>query len=417
MNAEIITTGTELLLGEIVDTNAPFIARQLRSIGVNLFYKITVGDNRARLAEAIRQALARSDVVIITGGLGPTVDDITREAVADATGRPLELRETIVDHLRAFFTQRGRPFTENNLRQAYLPQGAIMLPNPIGTAPGFIVEVDDKAVIAMPGVPREMERMMTEQVVPYLKNRMNEQAVIMARILHTAGVGESVIDHRISDLMRLSNPTVGLAAHLGQVDVRITARARTEEEARAIIAPVERTIRERLGNWIFGADEETLGEVIARWLRAHDATLAMLETNTRGAILEKFPEAHRDVLVGHFLDITALAGCEHCQDFTEANARAVAETVRKLTGADYALAVMGSSDPTLGFWANHRGETWLALATPRETFTQRLGAAGSDDFTRNWLATHALAWALRHLQQVDMPEAGQETRGQELLEM
>ena len=153
MNAEIITTGTELLLGEIVDTNAPFIARQLRSIGVNLYYKTTVGDNRERLAQVIRQALDRSDVVIITGGLGPTVDDITREAVADATGRELILRPDIVDHLQDFFARRGRTFTDNNLRQAYLPQGAIMLPNPIGTAPGFIVEDPRGTIIACPASP------------------------------------------------------------------------------------------------------------------------------------------------------------------------------------------------------------------------------------------------------------------------
>ncbi len=400
MNAEIITTGTELLLGEIVDTNAPFIARQLRGIGVNLFYKTTVGDNRERLAAAIRQALARSDVVIITGGLGPTVDDITREAVADATGRALELRPEIVAHLKAFFARRGRQFTENNLRQAYLPQGAIMLPNPIGTAPGFIVETEEGTVIVMPGVPREMELMMTEQVVPYLQSRMEEQAVIVARILHTAGIGESIIDDRIGPLMHMSNPTVGLAAHLGQVDVRITARAATEEEARALIAQVEAEIRKAIGPWIYGADEETLGGVVARWLRQHRARLALLETNTQGAVLAKFPEADRDVLAGHFLDLTALAGCESCQDFSEANARAVAETLRQFTGAEYALVLMGSADPKLGFWSEPRGETWLALAGPGGILTRSLGAAGQDAFTKNWLAVNALAFALRHLADV-----------------
>ncbi len=397
MNAEIITTGTELLLGEIVDTNAPFIARQLRRIGVNLFYKTTVGDNRERLAAAIRQALARSDVVIITGGLGPTVDDITREAVADATGRELELRPEIVAHLKAFFARRGRPFTENNLRQAYLPQGARMLPNPIGTAPGFIVETGEGTVIVMPGVPREMERMMSEQVLPYLQSRMEEQAVIVARILHTAGIGESTIDDRIGPLMRMSNPTVGLAAHLGQVDIRITARAATEEEARALIAQVEAEIRKSLGTWIYGADEETLGGVVARWLRQHDARLALLETNTQGAILAKFSEEDRDVLAGHFLDLTALAGCEACEDFTEANARAAANALRRLTGVDYALVVMGTSDPKFGFWSEPRGETWVALAGPGGVLTRALAAAGQDEFTRQWLAVNALALALRHL--------------------
>ncbi len=399
MDAEIITTGTELLLGEIVDTNSPFIARQLRSIGVNLFYKTTVGDNRERLSEALRQALARSDVVIVTGGLGPTVDDITREAVADATGRPLELRDEIVTHLRDFFAMRGRPFTENNLRQAYLPSDAIMIPNPIGTAPGFIVESPDGVIITMPGVPSEMERMMAEQVIPYLREKMDEPSVIVTRLIHTAGIGESDIDNRIGLLMTSSNPTVGLAAHLGQVDIRLAARARTEAEAWALIEPVEAEIRQKLETWIYGVDDETLGSVIARWLRERDARLAIFTTNTRGALLEKFPEEARDVLAGYFVDVGSLQGCDACADYTEPNARSVAKALRSLTGADYALALMGPDDPDLGFWAENRGETWLAFATPTTIVTKRLGAAGADDFTRNWLATNALSFIYHKMRQ------------------
>ena len=395
MNAEIITTGTELLLGEITDTNAPFIARQLRSIGVNLYYKTTVGDNRERLAQVLRQALSRDDVVIVTGGLGPTIDDITREAVADATGHPLEPHPEIIEHIKAFFSQRGRSFTENNLRQAYLPRGAQMIPNPIGTAPGFIVETEEGIIVTMPGVPTEMKRMMTEQVIPFLQHKMGKQAVIITRTIHTAGIGESTIDDLIKDLMTSANPTVGLAAHLGQVDIRLAARGATREEAQAIIAPAEAIIREKLAPWIYGEDEDTLGSVIARWLRTKKATLAILETNTHGAILKKFPPQDRDVLVGHFLDITALSGCENCQEFTEKNARAVAQSLRKLTGATLALALIGSSDPTLGFWAEQRGESWLAVAMPTEVYIKRLNAAGDDDFTRNWLATNALAYLFR----------------------
>ncbi|RUA15880.1 MAG: competence/damage-inducible protein A [Clostridia bacterium] len=395
MNAEIITTGTELLLGEITDTNAPFIARQLRAIGVNLYYKTTVGDNRERLEDVLRQGLSRNDVVIVTGGLGPTVDDITREAVSDATGRPLELRSEIVTHLEQFFGRRGRSFTKNNLRQAYLPKDAIMIPNPIGTAPGFIVETEQGTIITMPGVPREMERMMQEQVVPYLQQKMDEQAVIITRIIHTASIGESSIDDLIKDLMTSSNPTVGLAAHLGQVDIRLAARAATRKEAQAIIAPAEAAIREKLAPWIYGVDEDSQGSVIARWLRMKNATLAILETNTHGAILEKFPPQNRNVLVGHFQDITALSGCEDCQEFTEGNARAIAQSLRKLTGATLAMALIGSSDPNFGFWSEQRGESWLAVAMPAEVYVKHLGAAGDDDFTRNWLATNALAYIYR----------------------
>ena len=398
MNTEIITTGTELLLGEIVDTNAPFIARQLRAIGLNLYYKTTVGDNRERLAYVLRQALERSDVVIVTGGLGPTVDDVTREAVADATGRELALRPEIVDHLNAFFGRRGRSFTENNLRQAWLPLGSRMIPPPIGTAPGFIVEDARGVIITMPGVPREMERMMTEQVIPYLRERMGEPLVIVTRVIHTAGIGESAIDNMFAHLMTRSNPTVGLAAHLGQVDIRLAARAGSETEAQALIAPVETEIRAQLAPWIYGVDADTLGSVIARWLRQHDAKLAIFESNANGAVLENFSQEDRDVLAGHFVNLSSLSGCESCADFTETNAVAVANAMSAMTGADYALALMGSDDPELGFWAKERGRTWLAFAMPHTTFSKQLNAAGADDFTRNWLATNALAYVYRRLQ-------------------
>ncbi|NUQ39255.1 MAG: competence/damage-inducible protein A, partial [Caldilineales bacterium] len=228
MNVEIVTTGTELLLGEIVDTNAAYIARQLREVGVNLFYKTTVGDNRARLAEVLRLGLSRSDAIIVSGGLGPTVDDITREAVADAAQRPLHLRPEIAAHLQEQFARWGRTLSQNNLRQAYLPQDAVMLANPIGTAPGFIVETAPRAggcgaaIICLPGVPREMKRMMADHVLPYLQARVGGDAgVILTRVLHTAGIGESAIDELIGDLMTAGNPTVGLAAHMGRADVRL----------------------------------------------------------------------------------------------------------------------------------------------------------------------------------------------------
>ncbi len=400
MIAEIITTGTELLLGVIVDTNAPFIARQLRTIGMNLYYKTTVGDNRDRLATALRVALSRADVVIVTGGLGPTVDDITREAVSDVTGRPLQERPEIVEMVKEFFQRRGRAFNDNNLRQAQLPQGARMLPNPIGTAPGFITEDDETGgvIITMPGVPREMERMMTEQVIPYLRERMGDPLVIVTRTLHVAGVGESVIDAMFRHLMTSSNPTAGLAAHLGQVDIRLAARAATEEDARALIAPAETEIRSKIAPWIYGVDDETLGGVIARELRQHSMNLALFETNTGDALLGHFQGPDRDVLAGHFVDISAFSGCDACSDFTEVNALAIAQAMREMTGADCALVLLGSDDPQYGFWSETRGETWLAFIMPDATFTKKLGAAGSDDFTTNWLSTTALAYAYRRLQ-------------------
>ncbi|RME83784.1 MAG: CinA family nicotinamide mononucleotide deamidase-related protein, partial [Caldilineae bacterium] len=302
MKAEIVTTGTELLLGEIVDTNAAYIARQVRDVGLNLYYKTTVGDNRQRLADVLRQGLERSDIIIVTGGLGPTVDDITREAVADATGRPLEQRPEIVRHLEQQFARWGRKVGENNLRQTYLPQGALMLSNPIGTAPGFIVETEQGAIICMPGVPREMKRMMADHVLPYLQEKLGaRRGVIVTRVLHTAGIGESSIDDKIGHLMTSGNPTVGLAAHMGRADIRIGARGATEAEARALIEPVEREIREKLGHWIYGVDEETLGSVVAGLLRRRNAKLGLAETNSQGRLRAAFGQGEEDVLAGSIL--------------------------------------------------------------------------------------------------------------------
>ena len=197
MNAEIITSGTELLLGETVDTNSTYIARALRDVGVNLYFKTSVGDNVDRMAMVLRQALDRSDVVIVTGGLGPTVDDVTREAVAQTTGRALVVYPECMAHIEALFARWGRQVSENNRRQAYLPAGSIAIENPVGTAPGFILETEDGTIIALPGVPREMERLMQDTVLPYLRAHTDgEPVMIKARVLRTVGQGESWIDEQ-----------------------------------------------------------------------------------------------------------------------------------------------------------------------------------------------------------------------------
>ena len=286
-SAEIITIGTELLLGEIVDTNSRYIARRLRDAGIDLYRTTTVGDNAGRIAQAVREALRRADIVITTGGLGPTVDDPTRKAIADAVGVPLEFRPDLWEDIQKRFAQYGRKPTENNRRQAFIPQGATAIHNPVGTAPAFIVETDDGVVISLPGVPREMEYLFTHEVLPYLQRRFNLHGVILARVLHTAGMPESAIDEQIADLERLSNPTVGLLAHPGQVDIRITAKAENEEAAAAMIAEVETEIRRRLGTRIYGADGETLEGVVSAMMEARGITFTTLEAGLEGRLLQR----------------------------------------------------------------------------------------------------------------------------------
>lgn len=284
MGAEIITIGTELLLGEIVDTNTRMLARAFRGIGLDLFRTTTVGDNVERIAQAVRESLARAEAVVTTGGLGPTVDDPTREAIALAFGVPTEFRPELWEQIQERFARFRRQATENNRRQAYIPRGAVAIENPVGTAPAFRVETERSVVIALPGVPGEVEVLLETEVLPYLRSRLGLEAVIFGRVLHTAGVGESWLDERIGDLETMGNPTVGIAAHPGLVDVRITAKAPDAARAAAAIAPLEAVVRERLGQAVFGADEETLEQVTLRGLSRNGWTLVTVEQGTAGGL-------------------------------------------------------------------------------------------------------------------------------------
>ncbi len=291
MNVEIVSIGTEILLGEIVDTNSASLARQLRDIGANIYFMTTVGDNRARIADALRTALGRADVVITTGGLGPTVDDVTRQGVADATNRKLEFRPELLAEIAERFRLFGSKMSDNNRVQAYIPAGSIPVYNRLGTAPCFIVEAAAGTIISLPGVPREMRDILAATVIPYLRERMGGKGIIKARVLRTAGIGESSLDSQIGDLMTASNPTVGLAAHTGQTDIRITARADSEAEADTLIAEAEAAIRERVGEHIYGVGEEKLETVFARQLNERGFSLAVSYTGPPGrTIIERLRE-------------------------------------------------------------------------------------------------------------------------------
>ncbi len=265
--AEIIAIGTELLLGESLDTNTAFIARTLRDYGVDIFRTMIVGDNATRIAEAIRESRSRAHIVITTGGLGPTVDDPTREAVALATQSKLIYYPELWDQIQERFRRYNRQPTENNRRQAYLPDGAVAIPNPVGTAPAFYYPLEEKVIVCLPGVPSEMETILMQSVIPYLRSRFNLREVIRAYTLHAAGVGESQVDEWLADLEKQSNPTVGLLAHPGQVDIRITAKAPSIEEADQMIQKIVRQVYERMGFAIFGVNQQKLEQVVAEKLR------------------------------------------------------------------------------------------------------------------------------------------------------
>jgi nicotinamide-nucleotide amidase len=282
MEAEIISIGTELLLGEIVDTNTRHIALVLRENGVDLYRTSTIGDNADRIGDAVRSSMSRAQAVITTGGLGPTVDDATREGIAKAAGVDLVFQENLWDQIQARFASFGRVPTENNKRQAFLPDGAIAISNPVGTAPGFIIETETSCAIAIPGVPAEMEYLLASDVIPYLRNRFRLSGLIKAKRIRTAGVGESALSTRIGDLEEMSNPTVGFSAHPGRVDIRITAKANSEHEADEMIWKIEATIRQRLGDAIYGTDDETLEHATLEMLSRRNWDLVVLECGASG---------------------------------------------------------------------------------------------------------------------------------------
>jgi competence/damage-inducible protein CinA-like protein len=364
-SAEIITIGTEILLGEIVDTNTRYIARNLRNLGVDLYRTITIGDNVDRIASEIHNSMELADIIITTGGLGPTIDDPTRDAVAKAVGVETEFREDLWQQVVDTIARYGRKPSENQKRQAYVPKGALGIPNPVGTAPCFIVETGRNAVISLPGVPNEMEHILHESVIPYLQKRFNLNEVIKVRVLHCSGLGEGAIDEKIADLEKLSNPTVGLAAHTGVVDIRIAAKAKSEGEANAMIAGIESQVRERLGGIVFGADGERLEKVVLDQVAKRGLTLIAIESGLDGLLARKIPHAasHLDLSPAALMDTLRVA--------------------RTDTGADIALGV--------SVYMEERAAE-MAMITSRGEKTHRITYGGPPRSLPRWAMNLALNW-------------------------
>ncbi len=399
MHAEIVMIGTELLLGELVDTNANRLAKALREIGLDIYYKTTVGDNEARITEVLNLALDRSDVIITSGGIGPTVDDVTRQAVANATGRKLiysaDLEAQIAERFRSF----GRKMADNNKRQAYIPAGALPLSNPAGTAPCFLSE-DMRGrgfIISLPGVPRELEYMMKNAVVPLLVEKMGGAKVTKIRILRTCAVGESNVDRAIADLMTAKNPTIGLAAHAGQTDVRITAKADTEEQADALIASCEAEVRQRLGVAIYGVEKETVPQVIGQLLSKKKLKLGVIDTLTGGLLTRQFIDAGFGGLVPadlHSIDVSAAlqkAGLAARADARNGGYHALAMDL-----AQYIAPPNGIGIALIGPFKD--SSTYIALCGPGEMRLTKAGRNYQDaDYIRSWLAIQGLDWIRRSL--------------------
>jgi len=283
MKSSIVSIGTELLFGQIVNTNAVYLSQQLNELGFDVYYHFSVGDNAQRLKDILEYALERSDLLITTGGLGPTQDDLTKETIAQLMGKKLEFHEPSYQRLSSFFKQRNREMSQNNLKQVYLPQDCIVLQNDNGTAPGFIVENDNKIVISLPGPPKEMQPMFENYVKSYLQTKSNH--VIYSKILRFFGIGESALETELLDLISSQvNPTIATYAKEGEVSIRISAKAKNENEAQQMIDPVVQEIKSRLQPYLYSENNEELVEVVAKKLLEKNITISLAESCTGGLI-------------------------------------------------------------------------------------------------------------------------------------
>ncbi len=356
MKAEILSIGTELLLGQITDTNAAWLAQQLPLLGIDLFFISQVGDNRARLTETLGRAHSRADLVICTGGLGPTEDDLTREAISDLLNEPMEVHPALETTLREFFRRRGLvDMPERNLKQASLVRSAQAMDNPVGTAPGWWVEHDSHIIVCMPGVPHEMKTMWQNQVLPRLRPRLPE-GIILSRTLKILGKGESAVEEMVGELISSTNPTLATYAKNDGVHLRITAKSQDEATARDLIFETEIQMRERFGTLIYGEDDDTLEGVLGMMLQDRGLTLGVIEVGTGGAIttlLNQAPDSplffqgglvsqQRQMLVGWGLDPALLEGPGI---LSKEVAEALATAARQTLGTQVGLAVCASAGP------------------------------------------------------------------------
>ncbi|WP_415399020.1 competence/damage-inducible protein A [Synechococcus sp. W4D4] len=408
MTAEILCIGSELLLGNITNGNARWIAEQLASLGVPHQRQMVVGDNRERLMAEVRQAAGRCRVLITTGGLGPTPDDLTTEAIAAAFETPLVEHPEVWAEIQARLSARGRTCSPSNRRQAFLPKGAELLPNPTGTAPGMIWSpTPGFTVLTFPGVPSEMKAMWQQTAAPWLRQSGLAAGVFASRMLHFWGVSESALAEEMADLLEQVNPTVAPYAGAGEVKLRITARAERQAEAEALLLPVEREIRSRTGQSCFGVDEQSLAAVVLERLRERGQTVAVAESCTGGglgAAMAAVPGAS-DVFLGGVIAYSnrvkqqvlgvPQALLETHGAVSDPVAEAMAEGARRLTGADWALAITGVAGPGGGTEQKPVGLVHIAVAGPSGCSSEgiRFGASRG----RHWIQTLSAGEALNRL--------------------
>ena len=411
MIAEILSIGTELLMGQIANTDAQFISRRLSELGISIYRQCTVGDNPARVLEALKESLSRSDIVITTGGLGPTEDDLTKEMVAEYFGLEMELHQPSYDTLMEMMSRFGRKITPNNIKQAYFPKGAIIMPNLRGTAPGCIVEKDGKVVAVLPGPPRELTDMFDRQLAPYLEARSG--VTIKSRFLKIFGLGESNVETMLIDLFHSDDPTLALYCGPGEVAARLTTRVKAGEDADAKLEPVYREILSRVGDAYYGEGiERTPADAVYELLKARGETVTFAESCTGG------------LLAGEFIGVSGASACIAQSYVTYANEAkesllgvkretltahgAVSEECAcemalgalKAAGADWAVSVTGIAGPDGGTAEKPVGTVWVGIAHGENAFAKRFNFRGDRKWVRQLSVVNALNLLRLEIQKV-----------------
>ncbi len=408
MIVEIISTGTELLLGEIVNTNCAFLAKRLNDNGFDVLFQSTVGDNKERMLQVFETALKRSDIVITTGGLGPTLGDITKEVSATLLKRKLELHQPSLDRIRHFFTLRNIDMPENNIRQAMIPEHGIVLNNYCGTAPGIIIEDNKKIIIHLPGPPFEVEDMFERSVLPFLQTKFGNQGLIFSKILRTFGLGESSLEEHIHDLLlKQSNPTLALLARQGEVIIRITAKASDKNMADQLIDAVEKLIRSRIGNYIYGADNDSLSSVVGSLLSQKNMTIACAESCTGGLLSNLITDVpgSSDYLLGSVVAYSnqikksVLYVSEETLDtfgaVSEQTAIEMAEGIQTAFSASLGLSITGIAGPAGATPQKPVGLVYIAITGPTGLKVYKHNFTGN----RQNIKLRTAFTALNHLRQ------------------
>ena len=408
--AEILAVGTELLLGNIANTNAQTISQSLSALGINVFWHTVVGDNPARLRQAVDTARRRADILIITGGLGPTYDDLTKETVCAAFGKALEFHPDILDDIRDFYEKNlHTPMPDNNRQQAELPEGCVVFDNPVGTAPGCAFEADGVHVLMLPGPPHEMVTMLRRCAEPYLRGLSRE--IIVSHDIMTFGLGESYVDQLLHEKMaHMENPSLATYAKPCEVRLRATAKAETAQQAEELLAPVVDEVKALLGPYVYGVDVTGLEAVCSALLLERGLTLATAESCTGGLIARRITalpgasRVYRGGVVSYWTEVKAavLGVPQEILDahgaVSEETARAMAEGARHITGADIAVSVTGVAGPDPHERGNPVGLVFIGLATPEGTFCRRTESGRrTRDRIQDLSANHALDMVRRYL--------------------